>query len=401
MADEKISQLSDAGAPQSSDQFVIARAGSSLSILWSALSAAAGGAVSSVFGRTGAVTAQTGDYTAAQVGALPSTETLDQIATANATAASVAMNSHKLTGLAAGSGNGDSLRYEQLISLYLLLTGGTMSGAIAMGSNKITGLTNGSAASDAAAFGQIPTALPPNGTAGGDLSGTYPNPAVKAITETSGPTDLTIGTITDGQFLKRTGSTLVSGAVMSNPLTTKGDIIIEDASPAPARLPIGSAAQVLNVASGLPAWATPPGFEIGYDQITASVNITGTSAGSPTTIITCASHTFDGAPVLMEFFTPFVITPTNVTATSDAVGILLVESATALAEIAFIREGIASPSTNGYFPICAKFRFTPSAGAHSYVIAAYTGATTGTPSIGAAAGTSGADTPAFVRFTKV
>lgn len=66
----------------------------------------------------------------------------------------IAMAGFKLTGLGAGSTNGDSLRYEQLIGLYLLLAGGTMSGAIAMGSNKITGLTSGTASGDAVNFGQ-------------------------------------------------------------------------------------------------------------------------------------------------------------------------------------------------------------------------------------------------------
>ncbi len=66
----------------------------------------------------------------------------------------LAMGGYKLTGLGAGSASGNSVRYEQLIGLYLLLTGGTMSGAIAMGSQKITGLAAGTTTGDAVRYEQ-------------------------------------------------------------------------------------------------------------------------------------------------------------------------------------------------------------------------------------------------------
>jgi hypothetical protein len=50
-------------------------------------------------------------------------------------------------------------------------------------------------------------------------------------------------------------------AGFANPMTTSGDVIFENATPAPSRLPIGSTGQVLTVVGGLPAWENnPAGF---------------------------------------------------------------------------------------------------------------------------------------------
>lgn len=51
-----------------------------------------------------------------------------------------------------------------------------------MNSHKLTNLANGTASGDSAAFGQIPTTLPPSGSASGDLTGTYPGPTLSATT---------------------------------------------------------------------------------------------------------------------------------------------------------------------------------------------------------------------------
>jgi hypothetical protein len=63
-----------------------------------------------------------------------------------------------------------------------------------------------------------------------------------------------------------------------SPLTTGGDLLYENATPAPVRLPVGSAGQALGVSGGVPAWlqalelqaATPVG---GFALVNGTPNI--------------------------------------------------------------------------------------------------------------------------------
>lgn len=142
------------------------------------------------------------------------------------------------------------------------------------------------------------------------------------------------------------------------------------------------------------AWANPPGFEFGYDQITVGVNVASTTEATPTTIITCGAHTFDGGAVMAHFFCAAVTG-----ATASFVVVNLWEGATNLGQLAVV-SGISASNQIGV-PVSAHYRFTPTAASHSYLIQAFCGSTTGTPAITAGAAGAGNHVPTFVRFTKV
>lgn len=140
-----------------------------------------------------------------------------------------------------------------------------------------------------------------------------------------------------------------------------------------------------------------PGHEIGYTQITSAVNIVSLTEASGTTILSPGALTFDGSPVLMQFWCVGIDTPSN--AVNATVVVCLFEGSTQITRL--IQAFTIATGIPRVWPAGTLYRFTPSAGSHTYTITAFASSTTGTPAVRAGAGGTGGLPPAFVRFIKV
>ena len=78
--------------------------------------------------------------------------------------------------------------------------------------------------------------------------------------------------------------------------STTGDMIYASAANTPARLGIGSSAQILTVASGIPSWATPAASASGLTLISS----TSFSASSAHSVNNCFSATYDNYRILIK-----------------------------------------------------------------------------------------------------
>jgi hypothetical protein len=141
-------------------------------------------------------------------------------------------------------------------------------------------------------------------------------------------------------------------------------------------------------------WTCPPGTELYYNQITAAVTLT----NGPTAqhiVIDGIARTYDGSPIILEFFSPIVQAPNAGGSTGSMVNLL--DGVTDLGCLAEVYNSQTTVATAA--PVCARRKFTPTPGTHTYRLGGWVHSGTGYVWAGAG-GTGNSWLPAHLRITK-
>ena len=132
------------------------------------------------------------------------------------------------------------------------------------------------------------------------------------------------------------------------------------------------------------------GAELIYAQITTPLAVVNLASGSAHTVVDGGARTYDGSPVMLEMFSPYVTSPSN-----GVTFIGLWDGATYLAVLGQIGVGFAGAVAAA---LHLRYRFTPSAGSHAYKTGAWV--SSGSGQVSAGTGTGGAQVPGFLRITR-
>ncbi len=190
----------------------------------------------------------------------------------------------------------------------------------------------------------------------------------------------------------------LAGAALTNPMTTKGDVILGDTGGTPTRLAAGATAGMVLTSAGSGAFETfslPPGYQFDHVEQTSATNITATTEATANTIVTGSGVAYDGSTsIMIEFFTEGAITPA---VTGAYMFVCLYDGSSSIGLWGYF-QNVGTTSSFGVSALLRR-KLTPSNATHTYSVRGFVSG--GTGSIAAGAGGAATNMPVYIRITKV
>lgn len=133
--------------------------------------------------------------------------------------------------------------------------------------------------------------------------------------------------------------------------------------------------------------------EVNYTAFTSDVAISATTVGTANQIVSSGAITYEAVPHMIEFYSP------RWNAGTGACNLIIRDGTTVLGTLTQFVASVNHPDPYEYY------RVTPTAASHTYNIAAWLGASGGSPLMRAGSGGSAGDAttfvPGFIRITRV
>ncbi|HEU5004919.1 MAG TPA: capsid cement protein [Candidatus Saccharimonadales bacterium] len=148
--------------------------------------------------------------------------------------------------------------------------------------------------------------------------------------------------------------------------------------------------------SGTSSQTANTNYELAYaERNSNSISVTATGSGSYTTIVTAPSITMDGnTPINVEVYSPYYYAPAT---NGGTLFIAILDNGSVVKIPGIFNTDGSSPSTFQSSAGVLSYRYTPSAGSHTFTFAAFESG--GQAYVGSGDGTTGSYAPAYIRVT--